>query len=80
MADSVVDKRDGKENGGESVEDIDGRHEGRRPEEVGGGKDLSGPGLNERQQFQWTVILRAVVQRLAFHLHIIGRHFGVPFG
>ena len=40
---------------------------------MGGGKDLSGPGLNERQQFPWTVILRAVVQQFGFRLHTIGR-------
>ena len=76
MVDYCVDERGSKENDGEGVEEIDGGHDGRRPEEMGGGEDLSGPGLNERRQFPWTVILRAMVQRLSFHLHIIGRHSG----
>ena len=76
MVDPAVDERGSKENDGKSVEEIDCRHDGRRPEGVGGGEDWSGPGLNERQQFPRTLILRAVVQRLVFHSHITGRHFG----
>ena len=47
MVDYCVDERGSKENDGEGVEEIDGGHDGRQPEEMGGGEDLSGPGLNE---------------------------------
>ena len=76
MLDSDVEKRGSKEKDGESVEEIDGRHDGRQPEEVGGGEDWPDPGLNEGRKFPWIFLLRAMVQGLGFHLHIMGRHFG----